>query len=152
MAAIHALRHTFGTHLSKAGVAARVAMAAMRYSSIQLTMKVYTDPVLLDVGAAVEHCLHSGRKRPRLLRIRRELNAHISDALPHDSLVDLAAHGVWIPSVPPNSENVHKEWAVVVTCSLGIPTHTGRTSAESWIISRVLSSLSRNEPTRLTGT
>jgi integrase len=51
---IHALRHTFGTHLSKAGVTPRVAMAAMRHSSLDLTMSVYVDPVLLDVGAAVD--------------------------------------------------------------------------------------------------
>ena len=51
---IHALRHTFGTHLSKAGVAPRVAMAAMRHSSLDLTMSIYVDPVLLDVGAAVD--------------------------------------------------------------------------------------------------
>jgi integrase len=51
---IHALRHTFGTHLSKAGVTPRVAMAAMRHSSLDLTMNIYTDPVLLDVGAAVD--------------------------------------------------------------------------------------------------
>ncbi|MBN1341745.1 MAG: site-specific integrase [Phycisphaerae bacterium] len=51
---LHALRHTFGTHLSKAGVAPRVAMAAMRHSSLDLTMNIYTDPVLLDVGAAVD--------------------------------------------------------------------------------------------------
>lgn len=50
---IHALRHTFGTHLSKAGVAPRVAMAAMRHSSLDLTMNIYTDPILLDIGAAV---------------------------------------------------------------------------------------------------
>ncbi len=50
---IHALRHTFGTHLSKAGVAPRVAMAAMRHNSLDLTMNIYTDPVLLDVGAAI---------------------------------------------------------------------------------------------------
>jgi integrase len=51
---IHALRHTFGTHLSKAGVTPRVAMAAMRHSSLDLTMNIYTDPVLLDVGDAVD--------------------------------------------------------------------------------------------------
>ncbi len=51
---IHALRHTFGTHLARAGVAPRVAMAAMRHSSLELTMNVYTDPVLLDVAGAVE--------------------------------------------------------------------------------------------------
>jgi hypothetical protein len=41
-------------HHSKACLAPRVAMAAMRHSSLDLTMSVYTDPVLLDVGAAVD--------------------------------------------------------------------------------------------------
>ncbi|KKL10334.1 hypothetical protein LCGC14_2556870, partial [marine sediment metagenome] len=50
----HALRHTFGTLLSKAGVAPRTAQAAMRHSSIDLTMNVYTDPKLLDVAGAME--------------------------------------------------------------------------------------------------
>ena len=50
---VHAMRHTFGTLLSAAGVAPRVAQAAMRHSSIDLTMNVYTDPRLLDVGGAV---------------------------------------------------------------------------------------------------
>ncbi len=51
---VHALRHTFGTMLSKAGVSPRVAQAAMRHSSLDLTMNVYTDPRLLDVQGAVE--------------------------------------------------------------------------------------------------
>lgn len=50
---LHSLRHTFGTHLARAGVAPRVAMAAMRHSTLELTMNVYTDPTLLDVGAAI---------------------------------------------------------------------------------------------------
>jgi integrase len=50
----HALRHTFGTHLSRAGVPPRTAQAAMRHSSIDLTMNIYTDPTLLDVAGAVE--------------------------------------------------------------------------------------------------
>jgi len=50
---IHALRHTFGTHLSASGVHPRTAMAAMRHSRIDLTMNYYTDPVLLDVAGAV---------------------------------------------------------------------------------------------------
>jgi len=41
---LHALGHTFGTHLSKNGVAPRTAQAAMRHSSLDLTMNVYTDP------------------------------------------------------------------------------------------------------------
>ncbi|MCD4823934.1 MAG: site-specific integrase, partial [Phycisphaerae bacterium] len=51
---IHALRHTFGTHLAKAGVSPRTAMAAMRHSKIELTMNVYTDPALLDIAGAVD--------------------------------------------------------------------------------------------------
>ena len=41
---LHALRHTFGTHLSKNGVPPRTAQAAMRHSSLDLTTNVYTDP------------------------------------------------------------------------------------------------------------
>ncbi len=50
----HALRHSFGTHLSRSGVTPRVAQAAMRHSNISLTMTTYTDPRLLDTAAAVE--------------------------------------------------------------------------------------------------
>ena len=41
---VHALRHCFGTLLSRSGVAPRTAQAAMRHSTIDLTMNVYTDP------------------------------------------------------------------------------------------------------------
>jgi len=51
---VHALRHSFGTHLSLAGVAPRTAQAAMRHSNISLTMNTYTDSRLLDTAAAVE--------------------------------------------------------------------------------------------------
>jgi len=51
---VHALRHTFGTHLSKGGVAPRTAQAAMRHSKLDLTMSVYTDPKLLDVAGAMD--------------------------------------------------------------------------------------------------
>jgi integrase len=51
---VHALRHSFGTHLSMAGVAPRVAQAAMRHSNISLTMGTYTDARLLDTAQAVE--------------------------------------------------------------------------------------------------
>lgn len=55
---VHALRTTFGTLLSKDGVAPRTVQAAMRHSDIRLTMGTYTDPRLLDVAGAVE-CLPS---------------------------------------------------------------------------------------------
>ncbi len=51
---VHALRHTFGTMLSKAGVPLRTAQAAMRHSDPKLTANVYTDPRLLDVQGAIE--------------------------------------------------------------------------------------------------
>ena len=51
---VHALRHTFGTHLSKGGVSPRTAQAAMRHSTIDLTMGTYTDPRLLDVHGALD--------------------------------------------------------------------------------------------------
>lgn len=51
---VHAMRHTFGTHLSKGGVAPRTAQAAMRRSSLDLTMNTYTDPRLLDVAGAMD--------------------------------------------------------------------------------------------------
>ena len=57
---VQALRTSFGTLLSKGGVAPRTAQAAMRHSKIDLTMNVYTDPKLLDVyGARWTRCRHS---------------------------------------------------------------------------------------------
>ncbi len=51
---VHALRHSFGTLLSKGGVAPRTAQAAMRHAKIDMTMNVYTDPKLLDVAGALD--------------------------------------------------------------------------------------------------
>src|SRR5439155_4544427 len=51
---VHALRTTFGTLLSKGGVAPRTAQAAMRHSDIRLTMQTYTDEKLLGVRAALD--------------------------------------------------------------------------------------------------
>lgn len=51
---VHALRTTFGTLLSKGGVAPRTAQEAMRHSDIRMTMKTYTDPKLLDVHGALD--------------------------------------------------------------------------------------------------
>ncbi len=51
---VHALRHSFGTLLSKGNVAPRTAQAAMRHSTINLTMNNYTDPRLLDVHGALD--------------------------------------------------------------------------------------------------
>lgn len=50
----HSLRGTFVSSLAAAGVHPRTAQALARHSSIELTMKAYTDPRLLDLRAAVE--------------------------------------------------------------------------------------------------
>jgi len=67
---VHALRHCFGTLLSQNGVAPRIAQAAMRHSTIDLTMNVYTDPRLLDVHQAVESLPDLRLDRPTLDRQR----------------------------------------------------------------------------------
>ena len=51
---VHALRHTYGSLLSAGGVSPRTAQAAMRHSSVDLTMNVYTDPRVLDVAGALD--------------------------------------------------------------------------------------------------
>ncbi len=50
----HALRTTFVTWLSMSGVAPRTAQKLARHTSIDLTMKTYTDDTLLPASAAVE--------------------------------------------------------------------------------------------------
>jgi len=50
----HALRVTFVTWLSRAGVAPRTAQMLARHTDIRLTMRNYTDPGLLDARGAVE--------------------------------------------------------------------------------------------------
>jgi len=73
---IPALRHTFGTLLSAAGVRPRTAQEAMRHSTIDLTMNVYTDPALLDVAGAVESLpelpIDRGQPNGRPLRSERK--------------------------------------------------------------------------------
>ena len=62
---VHALRHTFGTMLAKAGVSLQVAQRAMRHSTPTLTANVYTHLELLDVASAVEKlpCVGATSKR-----------------------------------------------------------------------------------------
>ena len=50
----HVLRVTFVSRLATAGVHPRIAQALARHSSIELTMRAYTDLALLDLRGAVE--------------------------------------------------------------------------------------------------
>jgi integrase len=60
----HALRTTFASSLAKAGVHPRAAQALMRHSSVELTMKAYTDVRLLDLRSDVER-IAPGRSTAR---------------------------------------------------------------------------------------
>jgi integrase len=51
---IHALRHTYGTLLTKSGASPRETMELMRHSSLSLTMGRYTDPSIFNLAGAVE--------------------------------------------------------------------------------------------------
>ncbi|MCL1999908.1 MAG: tyrosine-type recombinase/integrase [Planctomycetes bacterium] len=51
----HALRHTFGTWLAKGGVHPKVAQDLMGYSTINLTMGLYTHITLQDHAAALQN-------------------------------------------------------------------------------------------------
>lgn len=98
---VHALRHSFGTHLSRAGVAPRVAQAAMRHSDIGLTMGVYTDARLLDTAEAVE----------RLHLLSESVNAP-ADANTNETPDERPEHGprMVAPTVAPNeAERGHIE-------------------------------------------
>ena len=50
---VHALRHTFGTHLAT-GASQRTTQEAMRHSDPSLTANIYTDPKLLNVHGALD--------------------------------------------------------------------------------------------------
>ena len=100
---VHALRHSFGTLLSKGGVAPRTAQAAMRHSKIDLTMNVYTDPKLLDVHGALDALpalpLDGGTQAER-----NAVSATGTDDLPLCSLA---------PMLAPNPDNSGKSGAIV---------------------------------------
>jgi integrase len=53
VADFHALRHTFGTNLARAGVHPKVAQDLMRHSTIELTMNVYSHTKLESRAAAL---------------------------------------------------------------------------------------------------
>ena len=83
---VHALRHSFGTLLSKGGVAPRTAQAAMRHSNINLTMNVYTDPKLLDIQGALDSLpslnLKSSPSTERQAMAMRATGTDVQDAMP----------------------------------------------------------------------
>jgi integrase len=69
---VHALRHTFGTVLSKSGASPREAMELMRHTEMSLTMKTYTDPRIFDLAGAVD--------RLPLPAVKREADADAARA------------------------------------------------------------------------
>ena len=99
---VHALRHSFGSLLSAGGVAPRTAQAALRHSSIDLTMNVYTDPRVLDVAGALDAL-------PALSLDRKPLDDCRQQATGTD---DTMANRLVAPTVAPNSGNWSKLEAI----------------------------------------
>jgi hypothetical protein len=66
-AGFHALRHTYGSMLAKAGVAPRVAMSLMRHTDLRLTMNVSTDPRIFDMAGAVEKLTAMSPAKPAIV-------------------------------------------------------------------------------------
>ncbi len=99
---VHALRHSFGSLLSAGGVAPRTAQAALRHSSIDLTMNVYTDPRVLDVAGALDAL-------PALSLDRKPLDDCRQQATGTD---DIMANRLVAPTVAPNSGNWSKLGAI----------------------------------------
>ena len=95
------MRHTFGTHLSKGGVAPRTAQAAMRYSNIELTMNVYTDPRLLDVHGALDS----------LPTLSLDGAPDVTEAKATGT--DDARAVQFAPEFAPKSDNPSKSWSIV---------------------------------------
>ena len=82
---VHALRHTFGSFLSAAGVAPRVAQSAMRHSRIDLTMNVYTDPQVLDIAGAVGRLPRLNRTDPNHSAAATGTDGRLTDKPPDGS-------------------------------------------------------------------
>lgn len=61
---LHALRATFGTNLTLAGVAPRTVQELMRHSDMKLTMKIYTDTSHLPLAESVAKLPGSGIATP----------------------------------------------------------------------------------------
>ncbi len=112
---VHALRTSFGTLLSKGGVAPRTAQAAMRHSKIDLTMNVYTDPKLLDVYGALNSLPSLNLDLPPSTE-RQTMRATGTDD--HDATPDIR-HPVSLvaPVVAPNSGKRGQSVSLVVHAS-----------------------------------
>ena len=91
---VHAMRHSFGSLLSQGGVAPRTAQAAMRHSSIDLTMNVYTDPKLLDVHAALDSLprLEIDRNDHEMKATGTDANRAAPNAAPKSGYVSKSEH------------------------------------------------------------
>ena len=96
---VHALRHSFGTHLSIGGVSPRTAQAAMRHSKIDLTMNLYTDPILLDIHGA----LNALPELPLGGQCHQEVQERVEPTAHNESLAPLPTPSL-APVLAPNSD------------------------------------------------
>jgi Phage integrase family len=113
---VHALRHSFATLLSKGGVAPRTAQAAMRHSSIDLTMTTYTDPKLLDVHGALDSL-------PALrLNAARQAELQLISAIGTDD----STGSQFAPKFAPTPDKSSKSWSFPDKTADGEPSRSER--------------------------
>jgi integrase len=117
---VHALRHSFASHLSKGGVSSRTAQAALRHSTLDLTMNTYTDPKLLDVAGALDAL-------PALPLDGRQLGGEVDKATGTDS----GAARTLALTLAPNADNQGQPPSVVVRLNTGGHSETLAASDDS---------------------
>jgi hypothetical protein len=108
---VHALRHTFGTLLSKGGVTPRTAQAALRHSDVNLTMNTYTNPKLLDVAGAME----------ALPALPLEIGTQTGAAAVKATGTEDSTSSPLVPVLVPKSDKAGKSLATVVKMATETP-------------------------------
>ena len=141
---IHALRHTFGTHLSKAGVAPRMAQALMRHSDIDLTMNVYTDPTLLDGHGALDALPSMAVNGNPSTECERQPATGTDDVLLARTLAPMLA-----PTSVPGWRNSHSEAQMTADECQSIETPKNAKTPAKQGLNGVLRGLKQERTTRL---
>ncbi len=100
---VHALRTTFCSMLSQAGVPLRTAQAAMRHSDPSLTANVYTDPKLINVSGALEKLPNWPLDGDGEIERESATGTYASDAVAQEIARNLAS--ALVPVLGPNSGN-----------------------------------------------
>ncbi len=93
----HALRHTFGTNLARAGVSPKLAMDLMRHSDINLTMRLYSHTLISERARALDAIPDFGQ--------RERASQQAAESVTFGSLGRGHPHS---PAEPPKASNTRR--------------------------------------------